>query len=497
MVLELGARRRDLAGRRRARLLAWPPSARGLPRDGRGARAARRAARRTAGGSAEINQCAPALEVLFTILAASTQRESAWRPRTRRLRLTTAQAGGLRGADVLGADGAAVATCRPQRWVGASVRFGAGGRSLETGDDARALLLHLTPSRPGPRRRVEKPKRRDSLTAREGLVAAIISAAARRIDAQSLGVDFPCPARRCFKNARAPRASGGRRRRKAAGVIFLPRELGVARSGGARSARLLSLGCRRSLALLDAGARASAPAQGNLGGRRLSHAGARRPRRLRARRARVPDRGLGLVGRRRGVAVLRRNTTPRSRAASSMDRTQTFGGRGCVEINQCVGCEDDAMIQHEHAVKFDFRTGCGGAGRHGRRVFGAVARRAGRHRAPRRERARARRRHARRRRRVARAPAVPRRRASIHQSAPFGRVEATPCSAPSTRSALARAYGGSRVIADVEGTHSSPRNRRALDYCGAFLREHLHLGAAPPAGRDLDLAAPPDAPRGG
>ena len=49
--------------------------------------------------------------------------------------------------------------------------------------------------------------------------------------------------------------------------------------------------------------------------------------------------------------------------------------------------------------------------------------------------------------------------------------------------ALARAYGGSRVIADVEGTHSSPRNRRALDYCGAFLREHLHLGAAPPAGR--------------
>ena len=49
--------------------------------------------------------------------------------------------------------------------------------------------------------------------------------------------------------------------------------------------------------------------------------------------------------------------------------------------------------------------------------------------------------------------------------------------------ALARAYGGSRVIADVEGTHSSPRNRRARDYCGAFLREHLHLGAAPPAGR--------------
>ena len=85
----------------------------------------------------------------------------------------------------------------------------------------------------------------------------------------------------------------------------------------------------------------------------------------------------------------------------------------CVEINQCVGCEDDAMIQHEHAVKFDFRTGCGGAGRaeHGRRVFGAVARRAGRHRAPRRERARARRRHARRAPARGARPFVPRARA--------------------------------------------------------------------------------------
>ena len=55
---------RDPRVRRRARL----PRARrnvaglwhrGLPRDGRGARAARRAARRTAGGSAEINQCRP------------------------------------------------------------------------------------------------------------------------------------------------------------------------------------------------------------------------------------------------------------------------------------------------------------------------------------------------------------------------------------------------------------------------------------------------------
>ena len=71
------------------------------------------------------------------------------------------------------------------------------------------------------------------------------------------------------------------------------------------------------------------------------------------------------------------------------------------------------MIQHEHAVKFDFHTGCGGAGRaeHGRRVFGAVARRAGRHRAPRRERARARRRHARRAPARGARPFVPRARA--------------------------------------------------------------------------------------
>ena len=71
------------------------------------------------------------------------------------------------------------------------------------------------------------------------------------------------------------------------------------------------------------------------------------------------------------------------------------------------------MIQHERAVKFDFYTGCGGAGRaeHGRRVFGAVARRAGRHRAPRRERARARRRHARRPPARGARPAVPRARA--------------------------------------------------------------------------------------
>ena len=38
--------------------------------------------------SAEINQCVgPALRY-YLLLAASTQRESAWRPRTRRLRLT-------------------------------------------------------------------------------------------------------------------------------------------------------------------------------------------------------------------------------------------------------------------------------------------------------------------------------------------------------------------------------------------------------------------------
>ena len=101
---------------------------------------------------------------------------------------------------MLGADGAAVATCRPQRWVGrgASVRFEAGPRRfafrLETADAARALLLLLDDyaaaawaERP-PRPRLEKPKRRDSLTALyEGLVAAIIRPPRAVYDAQSLG----------------------------------------------------------------------------------------------------------------------------------------------------------------------------------------------------------------------------------------------------------------------------------------------------------------------
>ena len=79
---------------------------------------------------------------------------------------------------------------------------------------------------------------------------------------------------------------------------------------------------------------------------------------------------------------------------------------------------------------------------------------------------------------------------ALHAASATGAVEAAPLrkifdfhTGAQHTEALARAYGGSRVIADVEGTHSSPRNRRALDYCGAFLREHLHLGAAPPAGR--------------
>ena len=74
---------------------------------------------------------------------------------------------------------------------------------------------------------------------------------------------------------------------------------------------------------------------------------------------------------------------------------------------------------------------------------------------------------------------------ALHAASATGAVRATGDALLGAQhtEALARAYGGSRVIADVEGTHSSPRNRRALDYCGAFLREHLHLGAAPPAGR--------------
>ena len=122
-------------------------------------------------------------------------------------------------------------------------------------------------------------------------------------------------ARRCLEEypARAPRREplGGRRRRKAALRHLLPRELGVARSGGAL------LGAPALARLL--GARARLRGRRALGGRRGHARVSRGGRHCRSRavsarrRARVPDRGLGLVGRSRGVAVLHGEIRRRAR----------------------------------------------------------------------------------------------------------------------------------------------------------------------------------------
>ena len=61
-------------------------AARGTPAEEKYRALARDATRALQCGNQPVRQAG--LEVLFTILAASTQRESAWRPRTRRLRLT-------------------------------------------------------------------------------------------------------------------------------------------------------------------------------------------------------------------------------------------------------------------------------------------------------------------------------------------------------------------------------------------------------------------------
>ena len=50
---------------------------------------------------------------------------------------------------------------------------------------------------------------------------------------------------------------------------------------------------------------------------------------------------------------------------------------------------------------------------------------------------------------------------------------------------LVKAYGGPRVLAIVEGTHSSPRSLRTLDFVSQFLRKHLGL-AGPAPGACLD-----------
>ena len=41
--------------------------------------------------------------------------------------------------------------------------------------------------------------------------------------------------------------------------------------------------------------------------------------------------------------------------------------------------------------------------------------------------------------------------------------------------ALVRSYGGPRVLAMVEGTHSSPRSKRTLDFVGKFLCKHMRI----------------------
>ena len=44
--------------------------------------------------------------------------------------------------------------------------------------------------------------------------------------------------------------------------------------------------------------------------------------------------------------------------------------------------------------------------------------------------------------------------------------------------ALVRDYGGPRVLAVVEGTHSSPRAKRTLDFVGKFLARYLGCAGA-------------------
>ena len=91
VVLELGARRRDPRADAARDFLAlaatWPAFGTVAFRATAGA-PARLAGRRVVLRAAVRKSTSAGLEVLFTILAASTQRESAWRPRTRRLRLT-------------------------------------------------------------------------------------------------------------------------------------------------------------------------------------------------------------------------------------------------------------------------------------------------------------------------------------------------------------------------------------------------------------------------
>ncbi len=291
---------------------------------------------------------------------------------------------------MLGADGAAVATCRPQRWVGrgASVRFEAGDRRfafrLETADAARALLLLLDDyaaaawaERP-PRPRLEKPKRRDSLTALyEGLVAAIIRPPRAAYDAQSLGpTSFEIAEGRVLR--RDITLSNVRRERLVAShwavddaakrpcVIFCHANSASRVQAVHYLALLLSLGCS-VLALDFAGAGLSEGDVVTLGFREADDiAAAVQFLRGDARVSRIAGWGSSA-----GAAALLffMATYDAALACCVLDRSfadvrqvaACCGNqpvrRQAIERRRVDGVEDDAMIQHEHAVKFDFYTG--------------------------------------------------------------------------------------------------------------------------------------------
>ena len=287
---------------------------------------------------------------------------------------------------MLGADGAAVATCRPQRWVGrgASVRFEAGHRRfafrLETADAARALLLLLDDyaaaawaERP-PRPRLEKPKRRDSLTALyEGLVAAIIRPPRAVYDAQSLGpTSFELEGsvrvlRRdvALRNIRRERLVASHwavdDAAKRPCVIFCHANSASRVQAVHYLALLLSLGCS-VLALDFAGAGLSEGDVVTLGFREADDiAAAVQFLRGDARVSRIAGWGSSA-----GAAALLFCMAKYDAALACCVLDGSYADvrqvaaccgnqpvrRQAIERRRVDGVEDDAMIQHEHAVKF-------------------------------------------------------------------------------------------------------------------------------------------------
>lgn len=57
--------------------------------------------------------------------------------------------------------------------------------------------------------------------------------------------------------------------------------------------------------------------------------------------------------------------------------------------------------------------------------------------------------------------------------------------------ALVRSYGGPRVLAMVEGTHSSPRSKRTLDFVGKFLCKHMRITPDADFARNFALESVP------